>query len=83
MNADEIAGLVRSVLNTALTTGAAAAYVNGQQAAAIASGAGALVMIAWSVYAKWNQRLVPEKSVVTQTASTVAEAKALSIPAGK
>jgi len=83
MNGDEISALVRQVLNTLLTTGAAAAYVNGAQATAIASGAGAIACIAWTVYANWNSRKVNEKSVVTTTASTVADAKAASITAGK
>lgn len=83
MNADEIAGLVRTLLNTLLTGTAATAYVSGSQAVALSSAAGALVTIAWSIYAKRAMRLVPETAVVTSTASTVAAAKALSIPAGK
>ena len=38
---------------------------------------------AYSIYRGLNKRLVHETAVVTQTASTVAVAKELSIPAGK
>lgn len=78
MNSDEIAALVRALLNTALTSGTAAAYVNGQQAAAIATGAGTLVVVLWGVYARWNQRQVPETAIVTGIAPSVAAAKAAS-----
>jgi hypothetical protein len=83
MNSDEIAALVKSIANTILTTGAVAAYVNGQQAAALAAGAGALATIVYGIYTRWNQRLVKETAVVTATAPTVAAARAESIPAGK
>jgi hypothetical protein len=81
MNSDEIASLVKSIVNTLLTSAAVSAYVNGNQAATLASAAGVLAVIVYGIYTRWNQRLVPEKSVVTSAAATVAVARAVSAPA--
>lgn len=43
----------------------------------------ALGAAAFAIWHGWNKRLVHETAVVTQTAPTVAVAKAMSIPAGK
>ena len=82
MNGDEIAALVRQVATGILSSGAAAAYVSGSQATAIASGLGAIAAIVWGVYSRWNMRKVPETAIVTATASDVTTAKALSTVKG-
>jgi uncharacterized membrane protein YebE (DUF533 family) len=83
MNADEISALVRQGVTMLGTSTAASAYLSHDQTVAIAGGAAALVSVAWTLYANWNQRKVHETSVVTATAPTVADAKAASIQAGK
>ena len=82
MNGDEVAALVRQVATALLSSGAAAAYVSGSQATAIASGLAALAAIGWGVYSRWNTRKVPETSIVTGTAADVSSAKALSTVKG-
>lgn len=83
MNSDEVSALVRQGITLIGSSGAVATYVSGNQLAAIASGAAALVSVGWTLYANWNQRKVHETAVVTSTAPTVAIAKELSVPAGK
>lgn len=79
MNSDEIAALVRSLVNTVLTSTAVAGYVNGSQATTLASAAGVIAVIGYGIYSRWNTRKVPETAVVTSLAPTVAAAKAASI----
>ena len=81
MNSDEIQTLVRNIAVSLLSSGAAAAYVSQEQAAALASGLAALAVLIWSVWAHWNQRPVPETAVVTSHAPTVTMARELSAPA--
>lgn len=83
MNADEIGALVRQIVTSVGSTTAAAAYVSGSQLTAIAGGAAAMASIIWTIYANWKQRKVHETAIVTGTATTVAEAKSQSTPAGK
>ena len=62
MNGDEIGNAVRQVLTLLLSSASASSFVSGSQAVAIATGAGALASVLWSVYAHWNMKKVPEKS---------------------
>ena len=64
MNGDEVGSLVRQVLTAVLSTGTAAAFVNGDQAAGIAAAVGTLASIAWSIVAHWNMKKVPETAQV-------------------
>jgi hypothetical protein len=81
MNSDAVASMVRQVLTLLLSSAAASTYVSGDQAVAIATGAAALVSVLWSVWSHYGMRKVPEKSIVTSSAPTVADAKAISAPA--
>lgn len=83
MNAEFWSSTIRSIVLSLLSSGAAAAYVNNDQAVAIATGAAAIVTAAYGWYVHYGMRKVEETAVVTRTASTVAEAKAQSTPAGK
>ena len=78
MNSDSVASMVRQILTLLLSSGAASAYVTGDQAVAIASGAAALVSVAWSIWAHYGMRKIPETAVVTASAPTVAMARAAS-----
>ena len=80
MNSDSVGSMVRQILTLLLSSAAASSYVSGDQAVAIASGAAALVSVAWSWYAHYGMRKVPEKAVITSLAPTVADAKAASAP---
>jgi len=80
MNSDSVASMVRQILTLLLSSAAASSYVSGDQAVAIAGGAAALVSVAWSVWAHYGMRKVPEKAVVTGLAMNVADAKAASAP---
>ena len=62
MNGDEIANMVKQVLTLLLSSAGASAYVSGNDAVAIATGAGALASVGWSVYAHWNMKKVPENA---------------------
>jgi|SRR6185312_6106429 len=83
MNSDANFSLLRQVITALLTSGAASAYVSGDQAVAIAAGIVAAINVLWSVYAHYGMRKVPERAVVTAIAPSVAVAKAQSIPAAK
>lgn len=83
MNSDSVASMVRQILTLLLSSAAASSYVTGDQAVAIASGAAALVSVAWSFWSHYGMRKVPARAVVTAIAPTAAEAKAASIPAAK
>ena len=72
MNSDSVASMVRQVLTLLLSSSAASAYVSGNQAVAIAGGAAALVSVAWSVWAHWGLKKVPQNAVVV-TAPPVAK----------
>lgn len=78
MNSEFWSTTVRSILLSVLSSGAAAAYISSDQAVAIATGVAALVTAAYGWYAHYGMRKVPETAVVTATAPTVADAKALS-----
>ncbi len=72
MNSDEIQSLVTKIV-LSLCSGLAAKYgIDGNVAATLASGAGALAAIAFGVYQHWNQTKVPEKSMVTVPGATTA-----------
>lgn len=59
MNSDEIGNLVRQGLTLVLGS-ISGATISSSQGVAIATGAGALASVLWSVYAHWNMRKVPE-----------------------
>ena len=83
MNSDEITALVTKLVTLGFGVVGRGGWRKsaGSQSQAIAAGAGALAGVLFGVYLKWNQRNVPEKSVVTYSATTVARAKELSAPA--
>ena len=59
MTPDGIGSLVRQILTALLTSAAAAAYLDNQQAIAVATAVGTLVSIGWSIWAHWNMDKVP------------------------
>lgn len=83
MNADEVGAMVRQLVTMLGSSAAVTSYVSGNQLVAIASGAAALASVGWTLYTNWNQRKVHETAIVSGTADTVADAKAMSTPAGK
>lgn len=83
MSQDFWVAFVRQALMAFFSSAAMQQYVTGDQATSIALGAGALVTLGFTLYARYNTRPVHVLSVVTNTAATPASAKALSISEGK
>jgi len=83
MNSDEIKSLIVKVLIMVLTSVATAMHLT-PDASSIATAAADIAdlgVLAYGVYIHWNMRKVPETSVVTAQAQTVAIAVAKSAPA--
>ncbi len=55
---------VRQILSIALSSTAMASYLNQNDAVAIASGAGALASLGWSLYSHWGMKKVPVAAIV-------------------
>ncbi len=64
MNPDAAGSLVRQILTAVLSGGAADAYANNDQIAAIVSGAAALASVAWSIYSHYGMKKVPQGATV-------------------
>lgn len=64
MNQDEIGNATRQIATAILSFLVGDGMVSGDQAGALAAGAGALVSIIWSIYAHWNMKKVPETTTM-------------------
>lgn len=83
MNSDEIRSLIVKVLILTLGPMATRFGIDGNTVASVASWAAAGVVLAYGIYDHWNQRKVPENSVVLSAGSNLAQRGGPNIPAPK